>query len=278
MVPTPMIHPTACIDPTAKVHPSAVIGPYTVIGPECVVEAGVRIASHCVLERYTILREGVTVHAHAVLGGDPQDTKYEGERSWLEVGPRTRVGEFASLHRATGQDQWTRVGADCFLMAYAHVGHNVTVMDHVTIGNGAQLGGHSVVEPYALMAASSGVHQHCRVGRLAMLSAYSGVRMDVPPFVTVDGVPAEICGLNVVGMRRSGLSSEHRQQLRQAIKRLFYTPQARQDILADLKPLAASNPFLADLVTFLEAPSKRGITCSRNKRKFLSQTVEGGEL
>jgi UDP-N-acetylglucosamine acyltransferase len=218
---TSAIHPTAIIDPSSELADDVRVGAYAVIGPNCVIGAGTVIGPQVVIEEFTHLGDNCRVRAGAVLGGPPQDNKFKGERSYLKVGSNNRICEFVTLHRATGEEAETLVGNDNLIMAYAHVGHNSRVGNGVTMANNVALGGHATVEDAAVIGGLVGIHQFVRIGKLAMVGSHSKVPQDVPPFMLVDGRPADVLDLNVVGLRRAGIKPRPRAALRHAYKLLY---------------------------------------------------------
>ncbi|MFO7588261.1 MAG: acyl-ACP--UDP-N-acetylglucosamine O-acyltransferase [Gemmatimonadota bacterium] len=253
------IHPTALVDPGARVDPSATVGAWTIVGPGVEVGRDVRIGAHVLIERDSWIGEGCRIHHGAVLGSAPQDLKYAGEPTRLEVGPRTVIREYCTLNRATAATAVTRVGADCLLMAYTHVAHDCRVGDHAILANAVQLGGHSEIGDWAILGGMTGVHQFTRVGPHAFLGGCSRVVQDVPPFLMAVGNPCEPHGINVVGLRRRGFEPASIEGLRKAYRTLFKSRtrnlgQALDDLEAD----GAPDPTVAELIAFIRA-SERGI-------------------
>lgn len=215
------IHPTAVVDPSAELAPDVVVGAYCVIGREAVLERGVRLEAHVCVEPYTHLGEDCQVRQGAVLGGPPQDHKFRGERSYLLIGRRNIIREFTTIHRATGEDQATRIGDDNMLMAYCHIGHNTVLGSNIIMANQVGISGHCIVEDRVVFGGIVGVHQFVRIGKFAMLGGMSKVVTDVPPFMMTDGRPNEVVGLNVLGLRRAGIHPQVRSGLRKAFRLLY---------------------------------------------------------
>lgn len=215
------------IHPLSYVHPDAELADDVEIGPFCYVEAGVKIGAGCRLDSHVTLKGGTTmgeqnlVAQGAVLGGDPQDRKWAGEPTFLEIGDRNVFREYVTVHRATGEGKSTRVGNDCYIMAYCHLGHNVTLGDKVTLANNVGLSGHVTVETMATFGGMVGVHQFVRVGTLAMVGGMSRVSRDVPPYTTITGPEQQVLDINAVGLRRMGISQANRLALHKAVKLLF---------------------------------------------------------
>ena len=223
MAAEPVIHPTAIVDPGAEVAPSVFVGPYCLIGPQVRLRAGVTLHGHVVLQGRTTLHELVEVYPFAALGLPPQDLKYDGGPTELEVGPRTIVREGVTIHRGSSGagSGSTTVGADGLLMAYVHVAHDCRVGDHVVAANATQLAGHVQIEDHAVLGGVTTVHQYVRIGTRAITGASSRVQQDIPPFSMADGHPARVVALNRVGLARGGVTPEARSALKQAFRSLF---------------------------------------------------------
>jgi UDP-N-acetylglucosamine acyltransferase len=258
----PSIHPTAIIHPTAEVATGVEVGPFCFIGPYCQIGPGCVLGPHVTLLKNVRLAAQVQVASGAVLGGDPQDLKFQGENTWVEVGEGSRIGECATINRSTGEGSVTRFGAHGLLMAYAHLGHNCQVGNQVIIANAVQLGGHVRVHDQVTLGGHAAIHQNVTIGRLAMVGGLSGVKKDVPPFTMADGVPAHVVCLNAVGLRRAGLSSEERLWLKRAYKELFMSRKPLQESLAWIESVLPQQPVLEELLRFIRA-SQRGILTGR---------------
>ncbi|MBI3912018.1 MAG: acyl-ACP--UDP-N-acetylglucosamine O-acyltransferase [Armatimonadetes bacterium] len=215
------IHPTAIVDPTADLAAGVEIGPYCVIGPNVRIGEGTRLASHAVIEPYTTIGRHSQISHGAVLGGVPQDTKFRGERSHLIIGDRNIIREFVTIHRATGEDTATRIGDDNMIMAYCHIGHNCLLGSRILMANQMGMSGHCEVEDQVVFGGQVGIHQFVRIGKLAMIGGVSKVVQDVPPFMVVDGRPAGVININVIGLRRAGIPPRVRSELRQAFRLLY---------------------------------------------------------
>jgi UDP-N-acetylglucosamine acyltransferase len=252
------IHPTAIIDKSAEIELTADIGPYAIVERGVRIGAGTRLYGHAYVAEGTTLGARCEVHPFAVLGHVPQDFKYQGEPSYLEVGDETVVREHVAIHRGTIPGSTTVIGKRCFIICTAHVGHNCIVADDVTIAG--TLAGHVEVGPRAFVSACH-VHQFVRIGELAMLGGGARIMMDVPPFMTAVE-RNQVVGPNVVGLRRAGLGNAERLELRQAYQKLY---RSRLPFPAALEQVAqmVQTAVGQRLVAFLRAPSKRGIIVSR---------------
>lgn len=257
------------IHPTAIVSRQAEIGADVEIGPFCIIDAGVTVGASCRLHQgvhltgRTSIGAGCELHAGVLIGHAPQDVKHRGEESFCRIGERNIIREYTTIHRATGDGQATTLGDDNFLLVGVHIGHNCSVGNRVTMVNGAKLAGHVQVADRVTFGADAIVHQFVRVGTLAMIAAGARVAMDIPPFMLTDH-DGFIAGLNNVGLRRAGVPREQILALRRAFHLLYrQSPMFRRGIalLAETTPTGAS----AELLKFLEAPSRRGITGQANR-------------
>lgn len=215
------IHPTAVIHPRAKIGKNVQIGPYAVIDENVEIGDGTKIMSHAVITGWTGIGEDCVIYPGAVIGSEPQDLKFKGEKSYVFIGNRTTVRECATIHRGCWAETETRIGDDCLLMAYTHVAHNCTVGNNVIMANSAMIAGHVVVEDRVVIGGITGVHQFVRIGRNAMIGGASKLVQDVVPYTIVDGHPAKVSGLNNVGISRAGISIESRRNIKKAYKILY---------------------------------------------------------
>jgi UDP-N-acetylglucosamine acyltransferase len=251
------IHPTAIIHPSAEIDPNADIGPYVIVDGPVNVAAGTRIYPHVYLTGHTEIGPDCQVHPFASVGHLPQDTNHKGERTYCRIGRGTVLREYVSVHRGTQPESTTIVGADCLLFAGSHVAHNCQLADRVTLINGALLAGHVTVGERAVISGNAAAHQFVRIGECAMAAGMSTLSMDVPPFMTM--LSRNLCsGVNLVGMRRAGLSREEIREIRDAYRILYRTNRAINTCLQELKEMVQT-PAGRRLWQFLEQPSKRGI-------------------
>ncbi|NLC56791.1 MAG: acyl-ACP--UDP-N-acetylglucosamine O-acyltransferase [Armatimonadetes bacterium] len=246
------------IHSTAVIAPDAELGTDVEVGPFCVIGAAVRVGDRTVLGPHVVLEAGTTlgadcqVMAGAVLGGPPQDTKYKGEQTFLRIGDRTILREAVTIHRATGEGNATVIGNDNMLMAYAHVGHNAQVGSNVTIASYVGISGHVCIEDRVVIGGFAGVHQFTRVGKMAMIGGMSRVAQDVPPFMLVQGEPLRPYGLNVVGLRRAGVTPEVRAQLKRAYRILYRSGLNLQQALERVAAEVPASEELDYLIQFLQ--------------------------
>ncbi len=246
------IHPTAIVSPRAELAPGVEVGPYTIIGENVRIGRGAIIGPHVLIEGHTTIGEDCSISKGAVIGSPPQDDKYHGEPTQVIIGDGTHIREYVTISRATGKGAATRVGKNCRLMAYSHLGHNCQVGDGVSIANYGGMSGHTVLEDFAVIGGMVGSHQFARVGRLAMVSGFSKISVDIPPFALADGKPARVVGLNVRGLRRAGISAESRVGLAKAFKVLFRSGLNLSNALEQLAQAETACPEVEYLVRFLE--------------------------
>jgi UDP-N-acetylglucosamine acyltransferase len=253
------IHPTAIIDPSAKIGSGVEVGANVIIGPDCTIGDDCIISPRAVIERNVRLGSRVRIGIGSVIGGDPQDLKYGGEETWVEIGDNTVVREYSTINRGTSQSLRTTVGKNCFLMSYVHLAHDCHVGNNVILANMAQLAGHVQVDDNAIISAMSGLHQFVRVGTFAFVGGYSKVVKDVPPYVKSDGNPSSLYGLNSVGLKRNGFQDNVRAELKRAYNLFFNSAlnvsQARQRADTELS-------MIPEVVTFLRFldESQRGVS------------------
>jgi UDP-N-acetylglucosamine acyltransferase len=217
-----IIHSTALVDPAAELADSVEVGPYAVIGPLVRIGARTKIGPHCVVEGATTIGEDNVFFQFGSIGAAPQDKKYRGEPTRLEIGDRNTIREFCTLNTGTVQDGGvTRVGDDNWIMAYVHIAHDCLVGNQTILANNATLAGHVTLGDWVILGGLSGVHQFCKVGDHAMVGFQSHVSQDVPPYMTVSGNPLKAHGFNSEGLRRRGFSSERVAQIKQLHRCLY---------------------------------------------------------
>ncbi len=254
-----MIHPTAIIHPKAELAEDVEIGPYVVIGEHVRIGRGTRIGPHTVIEGWTEIGEENQIFHFAAVGGIPQDLKYQGEETWLRIGNRNIIREFATLQpgTVTGIGK-TVIGDGNLFMAYCHVAHDCIVGNRVIMANGSTLAGHVVAEDHAILGGLSAVHQYTRVGESAMLSGGAMVGQDVPPYTIAAGDRARLRGVNTVGLRRRGFSEETITLIKRAYRILVLSKLKLGDALARIR---AELPLVSEIAHFVEfvEQSERGI-------------------
>ena len=257
------IHPTAVVSPRAELAGGVRVGPYAVVEEGVTVGEGCEIGAHAVVKKFTTLGARNRVFEHATLGGEPQDVKFKGEPSRLLIGDDNLIREYVTIHRASGEGEATRVGSRNFLMIGVHVAHNCVVGDDNVFANGAAIAGHVRVEDHAFLASNVGAHQFVRFGRYAMVGGKSKIVQDVLPFLTTDGNPPRVRGLNSVGLRRGGFSAEERAALKRAYQLLFRARLPLERALEEMLKLGDEN--VAHLADFIRS-SRRGFTRAERGR------------
>jgi UDP-N-acetylglucosamine acyltransferase len=252
------IHPTAIISPRAEIAQDVKIGPYVFVEDDVVLGEGCEIASHVVIKRFTTLGRRNRVFEYAVLGGEPQDVKFKGERSRLIIGDDNLIREGVTLHRANGEGEATLIGSRNFLMIGVHIAHNCVIGDDNIFANEVALAGHITVEDHVFLSNNVGAHQFVQMGRYAMVGGKSKIVQDVLPFFITDGNPPRVRGLNSVGLRRGGFSQEDRRLLKQAYRILLGA--GRGELETRLRELELiDNEHVSHLVKFVRG-SRRGFT------------------
>ena len=253
-----MIHPTAVVHPNAKIAKGAEIGPFCLVGENVAIGEGTKLYGHVVVNGWTSIGNDCLIYPFSTIGAASQDRKYVGERAYTKVGNRTTIREYVSIQRATGEEETTSVGNDCLLLAYVHIAHNCRVGNGVTMSNLAQLAGHVIVEDHASVGGMAGVHQFVRIGRYGFIGGYTKLVRDVPPFLLIEGSPAKAYGLNSVGLKRAGMSSEVLAELKECYKILYRSQRNITQALEVLKTTVATEEG-REFVAFLENESSRGI-------------------
>jgi len=258
-----MIHPTAIIDPGVSLGENVEVGAYAIVGPRVTLGDGCRIGAHAVIESHVKVGKGTRVFSFASVGAPPQDIKFAGEETWVEIGEGCTIREYVTVNRATAAGGGvTRVGNGVFLMAYCHVAHDCHVGDRVIVANAATLGGHVEIGANAIIGGLVGVHQFVRIGSFAMVGALSGLPLDIPPYVTaVVGRGQKgrgLYGLNLIGLRRNRFSEETIAELKKTYRILFRSGLPMQEALARAEEDTAPIPEVRHLLDFIRS-SKRGV-------------------
>lgn len=253
-----MIHPTALIDTTAELGDAVSIGPYAIIGPRVTVGDRCRIGPRATLQQDVHLAEDVLIGDGSILGGDPQDLKYNGEQTRVEVGQGTIIREYSTINRGTAATYKTTVGARCFIMTYVHLAHDCHIGDDVVIANATQCAGHVTIHDRAILSGLNAVHQFVTIGTYSFVGGGSRVNQDIPPYVKAVGNPMELYGLNSLGLQRAGFSGDTVAALKRAYRLFFNSDlnlsQALERARTDLPAFPEVERFLA----FVES-SERGV-------------------
>ena len=254
------VHPTAIVEPGADLGKGVVVGPWCTVGPDVALNDGVRLISHVTVAGRTTIGPDTVVYPFASVGMPPQDLKYRGEASRLEIGSGNTIREHVTMNPGTeGGGMVTRVGDNGLFMIGAHVAHDCTVGDRVVFANNASIAGHVTVGDFAIIGGLSTVHQFCRIGAHAMIGLNTAVVGDVIPFGSVAGDRARMVGLNVVGLRRRGFARSDIQALRTAYRLLFAQEGTLAERLEDVARMYADNAAVMDIVAFVRADSSRPV-------------------
>ena len=244
-----LVHPTAIVAPDAQLGDGVEVGPFAIIGPGCVVGDECVIGARATLERNVILASRVRVGSGTILGGDPQDLKYRGEHTTVEIGEGTTIREYSTVNRGTAQSFRTTVGKGCFIMSYVHLAHDCHIGDGVILGNSVQLAGHVTVDEKAIISGQSAVHQFVQIGRFSFTGGCSRVSKDVPPYVKANGNPIKLYGLNKVGLERNGFAEDVQRELKRAYRLFFNSDlnlsQARERAENELQRYPEVEEFLS---------------------------------
>lgn len=254
-----MIHSTAIVDPAAKIGTNVEIGPYSIIGPDVEIGDNSVVGPHTVIRGHTRIGRDNRIFQFCSLGEVPQDKKYAGEPTRLEIGDRNVIREFCTFNLGTVQDVGvTRIGDDNWIMAYVHIAHDCQVGNKTTFANNSQLAGHVVVEDWAILGGFTGVHQFCRIGTHVMTAVSTVILQDVPPYLMAAGNTATPYGINVEGLKRRGFTADSITSLKRAYRTLYKSGLLLEEAKLKLAEDAKTQPDLKRLVDFLEV-SKRGI-------------------
>jgi UDP-N-acetylglucosamine acyltransferase len=271
------IHPTAVVDSGAEIGSGVRIGPYAVIGDRVRLGDGTEVGPHAVLEGTLEVGARCRIFAGAVIGFPPQDLKFHPDTpSGVRIGAETVIREYATIHRASVPDGWTVLGDGCYIMASSHIAHDCRVGNQVILTGYTGLTGFVEVGDRAVISGLAGIHQFVRIGTLAYVGGCSRLPQDVPPYFLVAGNPAEVRGVNVVGLRRAGVPAADRLELQRAFKLLYRTGHAPEAALARIRAELTPSPYIKQLVDFI-ASSKRGICAGRRGRQSFQTDDEPGD-
>ena len=257
---TANIHATAIVHKSAEIAADAVIGPWVLVGPRCFVGAGSVLSARVTLEENVTLGKHVSVGVGSVLGGKPQDLKFKGEVTVVEIGDHTTIREYATINRGTAESFKTTVGQHSFIMSYVHLAHDCHVGNHVIMSNGTQLAGHVTVLDHAIISGLCAIHQFAKVGRHSFIGGCSRVAKDVPPFVKAVGNPIKLYGLNSVGLQRRGFADDVVVELKKAYRLLFRSDELNiSQAIEQAERELQLFPEVQELIEFVRT-SGRGVT------------------
>ncbi len=253
-----MIHPTAIVSPEAELAPDAEVGPFAIVGPAVTVGPRCRIAARAILEQNVRLGADCRVGTGSIVGGAPQDLKYAGEETWVEIGDGTIVREYCTINRGTTQSRRTTLGKQCLVMTYVHIAHDCHIGDRVILANGVQLAGHVTIDTCATLSGLTPVHQFVKIGAYAFVGGMSRVTKDVPPYTKAVGSPMKLYGLNAVGLQRHGFSAEAIAELKKAYRLFFRSGLNISQALDRGRTELAQLPEVTNFLQFIEE-SGRGV-------------------
>ena len=257
------IHPTAAIAPGAIIGKNVEIGPYAVVENNCIIGDNCWIDAHAKVCEYTTVGEGTRIYFGALVGAEPQDHRFKpGLRSYTTIGKNAVIREYVTIHRSPFEDKVTRVGDGTLLMAFVHIGHDAQVGNYVTIANQTAVAGHVIIEDRAVLSAYVLIHQFCRIGKLAMIGGRTILPQDVPPYCML-AENCRVCGPNVIGMRRAGMSSDERLAIRKAIKTYFFKDLNGSNALSEIES-EPTTPEVKHFVDFIRS-SERGIMAGESE-------------
>ncbi|MFA6216488.1 MAG: acyl-ACP--UDP-N-acetylglucosamine O-acyltransferase [Candidatus Omnitrophota bacterium] len=265
------IHATAIVSKKAQLGKGVCVGPYSIVEDNVVLGESVTIGAHCVIQGNTSIGKGTQVFNSVIIGSQPQDLKYKGEKNFLEIGENNIIREFCTFNPGTGEGGKTIIGSNNLFMAYSHVAHDCRVGSHCIIANNGTLAGHVTVEDHVILGGLAAIHQFVRVGKLSIIGGLSKAVQDIPPFSTCDGHRAVVYGLNVVGLKRNGFSREAILQLRQAFRILFNSGFSAKHAIEKIEDSLKPSDEITYLVNFVK-DSQRGVShASRVKRSDTDQ-------
>ncbi|MBU1998394.1 MAG: acyl-ACP--UDP-N-acetylglucosamine O-acyltransferase [Candidatus Omnitrophota bacterium] len=256
------IHPTAIVSKKSKVSEDTVVGPYSIIDDNVTIGSRSTLGAFCVIEGNTKIGKNCQVFTGAVLGSTPQDLKYKGDKSSLEIGDNNIIREYCTFNPGTEDGGKTLVGNNNLFMAYAHVAHDCVVGNNCIIANNGTLAGHVTVEDNVVIGGFGGIHQFVRIGKLAIVGGCSKVVQDIPPYAICDGHPARLYGLNLVGLERNKISKAAIRELKVAFRLLFNSRLTLKNALKQLQAKVNHCPEVACLMDFIKCESSRGIARS----------------
>ena len=252
------IHPSAIIDPKAEIGENVKVGPFVIIENDVVIGDGTEIKSSAVIKSGARIGKECRIFQSAVISEIPQDLKFSGEKTLLEIGDRTIVREFCTLNRGTSELGKSSIGNDCLLMAYVHVAHDCVIGDKTILANGVQLAGHVSIGYHVTIGGMTPIHQFCNVGDHAFVGGGYRVVQDVPPYILASGEPLKFAGVNNVGLRRRGFSSESRMNIKRIYKQIFYSAMNMSESIKEIKSNIEQTEEVKIILNFIEN-SNRGL-------------------
>jgi len=252
------IHTTSLIDKNAKIADNVIIGPYCIIDKNVEIDSDTVIGANVQILNGTKIGKNNRIHGSSIIGGDPQDLKFNGEKSELIIGDNNTIREFCTLNRGTEHSGKTIIGSDCLLMAYVHVAHDCIIKDKVILANAVQLGGHSEIGYHATVGGVTPVHQFCKIGMHAFIGGGRVVLQDVPPYILATGEPVQYSGINSVGLRRRNFSQEVRQHIKKVYSIIYRSKFNTMQAIENIEKTISPSKEVDDILNFIKN-SERGI-------------------
>ena len=252
------IHHTAIISTRSILGKNVSIGPYCIIEGDVIIGDNTKIDSHTIIKKYTTIGNNCEIFSHCVIGEIPQDKKYEGEKTNLSIGNNTVIREFCTLNRGTKESKITKIGNDCLLMAYVHVGHDCIIKNDIILANGVQLGGHVIIDDYAIVGGLTPVHQFCRIGKNSLVGGGLRVVQDIPPYIIANGQPLRFSGINILGLRRKKFNSNQRTNIKNVYKLIYNSNYNLSQALEKIKNTFNESEEISSILNFIKS-SERGL-------------------
>ncbi|MBI5345635.1 MAG: acyl-ACP--UDP-N-acetylglucosamine O-acyltransferase [Chlamydiae bacterium] len=252
------IHPLAVVEDGAEIGTNVVVEPFAVVKKTVILKDNVTIKSHAYIDGFTTIGKGTVIYPGASIGTKPQDLKYKGEKTFVEIGENCEIREFATINSSCQENSVVKIGDNCLIMAYCHVAHNCIIGNRVIMANSAMLAGHVIIEDFVTVGGMTPVHQFCRIGKFAMVGGFSRVSHDIPPFTIGGGYPYRLGGLNLVGLKRHKLSLEIRRELAKAFKITYRMGNRLDEAIKQIKQEVEPIAEVKHWIEFIEQ-SKRGL-------------------
>ena len=253
-----LIHPSALISKKCKIGNNVSIGAYCIIEDDVKIGDNTTIDSHTIIKKYTSIGSNCNIFSHSVIGEIPQDKKYAGKKTKLIIGNNTVIREFCTLNRGTEETKLTKIGDNCLLMAYVHVGHDCIIDNDVILANGVQLGGHVLIEDYAIVGGLTPVHQFCKIGQHSLVGGGLRVVQDIPPFIIANGQPLKFSGINALGLRRRKFTAAQRTNIKKAYKIIYNSTHNISQAVSKIKNELKSKSEISAILKFIK-DSNRGL-------------------
>ncbi len=244
------------ISKKAQIGKNVSIGPYCIIEDNVIIGDNTTIDSHTIIKEYTEVGENCNIFSHCVIGGVPQDKKYNGEKSKLVIGNNNTIREFCTLNRGTEESGITKIGNNCLFMAYVHIAHDCYLKNDIILANGVQLGGHVTIDNYGIVGGMTPVHQFCKIGMHSFIGGGLRVVQDVPPYIIANGEPLKFSGINILGLRRRKFSSTQRENIKKAYKLIYNSNYNISQATEKIKNTFNIDDSINDILDFIKSSSR----------------------